>query len=271
MTKRIFGNISILLFINGFLLATLFYLHKEDVYEKDLFSAIVNKIKQELKTDNKDTFLIRSLAMTYELQRSRQSVFGDNFEDAKENSFFHSATTDLMTAYGACGSYSIVLARILKANNCKVKIGQMLVRGKFGGHIIVETEIYGKWVIIDPMFNLSFKRPDGKLADFKEVNKNWPYYSLQVPADYVQDYKYDGIRYANWTKIPVVLPTIKKILDFTLGKEKADAISIRPYFLRINHILFVLLLWFYIPLTAFTIWLYVKRKRAFNKSSLKNM
>ena len=58
------------------------------------------------------------------------------------------------------------------------------------------------------------------------------YYKPQLPAGYDMNYRYEDVRYSNWTKIPVVMPSIKKILDLTIGKTEADTISLRTYFLR---------------------------------------
>ncbi len=256
--KRIFTNLYFLFFLNGFVVASLLFFLKEDIYEKELFSSIAQKIRNDLGNENKDSFLLRSLHMAYELQVSRQPIFGAQPID-RESDFFHSATTDLMTAYGACGSYSIVLARILKANNCNVRIGQMKVNGKFGGHMVVETEINNKWIIVDPTFNVVFIKPDGGLANYKDVHNNWAFYKKQVPANYDTTYKYDGMRYANWDKVPIVLPTFKKLLDLTIGKEKADTLSLRPYLLRAYHILFMFGTFLYIILTVSTLWLIKKR------------
>ena len=267
MFRRIFTNLYLLFFMNGFMLAGLIYLRHEDMYERDLFTAIASKIKADLKTEDKDTFLIKSLQMAYNLQHNRQSIFGEaqSITGTDNNSILHSATEDLMAAKGACGSYSIVLARILKANACEVRIGQMKVNGIFGGHIVVETKIKNRWIIVDPSFNLYFKRPDGQLASFSDVSKNWDYYKQQVPPDYVADYKYEDIRYANWTKIPIIMPAIKKVLDITMGKDAADHFSIRPKIIRMHHFLFIICLWIYIPLCILMGWLLLKRRRILKK------
>ena len=46
---------------------------------------------------------------------------------------------DLMTAKGACGSFSMVLARILQGYQFPVRIAQMKSDGCFGSHIVVEV------------------------------------------------------------------------------------------------------------------------------------
>jgi hypothetical protein len=68
------------------------------------------------------------------------------------------------------------------------------------------------------------------------------------------------VRYSNWTKIPIVLPAIKKILDLTLGKQRADDISLRIYFLRKYNICFDIVLLFFMLVFSFTIIKLIKAK-----------
>ena len=234
---RIIRSTKFLLFFNGILFTTTLFVYSESAYEKKLFNSIVAKIRKEPNAINKDTFLLKALNMTFNLQNKRS----DFFDEANLSSFelFHSATSDLMTAYGACGSYSIVLARILKANNCKVRIGQMKVNEKFGGHILVETEINGHWVIVDPTYNLFFKNSNGKLISFNEVSKNWELYKQQVPPTYNPQYNYQDIRYTNWEKVPIVTPFLRNVLVLFWGEEKVSKLSLRSYFLRTYHLLFI--------------------------------
>ena len=46
MIRRVFGNLYFLTFLNGFLLASLFYFKMEANYEKELFQAIHTRYKQ---------------------------------------------------------------------------------------------------------------------------------------------------------------------------------------------------------------------------------
>ena len=263
MARKIIVNLYFLVFLNGFLFAGLIYLRQEDLYERDLFSAIVTKIKSDLKTNNKDTFLLRSLAMAYELQHNRQNIFGEqNIVGTDNNSILHSATEDLMAAKGSCGSYSLVLARILKSNACEVRIGQMKVNNIYGGHIVVETKINNRWIVVDPMYNVYFKNPDGSLASFKEVNQNWPYFSKQLPPGYPSSYKFEDIRYTNWDKIPILSTLTKKTINIVIGKEAADTFSLRPKIIRAHHFLFIGLTWVYGLLTLLIIWKFWKRRKA---------
>ncbi|WP_315819865.1 transglutaminase domain-containing protein [Paraflavitalea speifideaquila] len=125
-----------------------------------------------------------------------------------------------MTAQGACGSHAYVLARLLREMNVDVRIPQMTVKGQSAGHIIVEAKASYGWVVLDPLSNVYFRRLNGQLAGFNDVKNNWSYYQQQLPANYNMAYRYEGARYTNWDKIPVVMPLIKNIMYWTMGKEK---------------------------------------------------
>jgi hypothetical protein len=101
--------------------------------------------------------------------------------------------------------------------------------------MFVETKTEKGWIVLDPMFNLAFRDSSGKIAGFKDLQQNWDNYKSQVPADYKPEYSYRDVRYANWKKVPLLTPAIKSTLNFFIGKEKADHISIRPYLLRNYH------------------------------------
>jgi len=147
-----------------------------------------------------------------------------------------------MTGNGACGSYARVLARILQTAGVQVRIAEMEVNGLAGGHIIIEANTSSGWVVLDPLYDLYFTTPHGTLASFREVQKNWSFYKRQTPAHYNPAYRYEGVRYTNWNKIPVLLPMVKKILQGVLGKQKTDQLSLRIYFLQPYHLAFYSLL-----------------------------
>lgn len=231
--KSIHQNLHLLFTLNGILLAAVFFFGTESKYESELFTAITRKIKDSLpKNHSKEAFALKANQVAYQLEENRYTFFSEqNIAGIKAN-FFHPATYDLMTGNGACASYAAVLARILKANDIRVRIGQMQVNGLYGGHMFIEAELEDGWKVLDPMFALAFKKSNGQLAGFTDLQQNWEFYKPQTPANYKAEYSYRGVRYANWKKIPVVTPMIKASLDFFIGKEKADKISIRPYLLR---------------------------------------
>jgi hypothetical protein len=93
---------------------------------------------------------------------------------------------------------------------------------------------------------LYFRKPDGSLASFKDVQHDWNYYQQQLPADYIHEYSYADVRYTNWTKIPVLSPAVKKIFDATLGKQQTNDLSLRVFFIRKFRILYYFALAFYL-------------------------
>jgi hypothetical protein len=66
-------------------------------------------------------------------------------------------------------------------------------------------------------------------------------------------YNYAGVRYTNWTKIPVIMPAIKKVLDFT-APEFASTFSVRRYVLNVYRVYEVGLLSLWWPLTSCCAW-----------------
>jgi hypothetical protein len=261
MARRVFGNLYFLTFLNGFLLASLFYFKMEANYESELFHAIHSNISSKIKsTDSQDSVVLKVLHACHNLLGDRESIFKGNQFQGFESSLLEPASMDLMTARGACGSFSMVLARILQSYKFRVRVAQMKSDGVFAAHNLVEVLTDHGWVVLDPLFDVSFTKPSHELASFKDVKENWSFYKSQLPPGYNMDYDYEDVRYSNWTKIPIILPAIKKMLDLTLGKEKADGISLRTYFLRKYLLCFRLLLVVFVFVFSFTIVRLIKAK-----------
>ncbi|HVM88527.1 MAG TPA: hypothetical protein VMT76_10100 [Puia sp.] len=254
--RRIFGNLYFLFFLNGFLIASLFYLKTESNYESNLFKAIQKSIDKKLApTDTKDSMLVKIMRECSNILGNRLAVFTGTSSDLEgfKTDFLHPATVDLMTAKGACGSYSFVLARILQNYDFPVRIAQMKANGIFGAHNVVEVNINTQWVVLDPLFDTYFVKPGGKgLASFKDVKENWGYYSKQLPEGYDPAYYYQDVRYTNWDKVPVILPAVKKILTFFLGEERVKNMSLRVHFLRMYDFYFYVVLIIYLPVLLIT-------------------
>ena len=86
---------------------------------------------------------------------------------------------------------------------------------------------------MDPLFLLTFTNPKGEWASFTEVHNNWPYYKNQIQSNYNYNYNYNyqGIRYTNWSKVPVLGSIAYKIFELIKGKEIASTYSLRPVLL----------------------------------------
>jgi len=261
MIRRVFGNLYFLTFLNGFLLASLIYFRMEASYEKELFHAIHLDISNKISsTDSQDSVAAKAMHVCHNLMDTRGDVFkGSDFQGMKSG-MIDPTSFDLMTASGACGSYSMVLARVLQGYKFDVRIAQMKSNGSFAAHNIVEAKTNHGWVVLDPLFDTYFVNPTKKLASFSEVKDNWSYYKSQLPQGYDMNYRYEDVRYSNWSKIPILLPSFKKILDLTVGKDNADTISLRTYFLRKYVLCFDLFLIIFILVFSFTIRKLIKAK-----------
>ncbi|HEY2349459.1 MAG TPA: hypothetical protein VGH64_10595 [Puia sp.] len=261
MIRRIFGNLYFLTFLNGFLLASLIYFKMEASYEKELFYAIHSDIGNKISpNDSQDSVVAKAMHVCHNLMNTRGDVFkGSDFHGFKSG-MIDPTSFDLMTASGACGSYSIVLARVLQGYKFDVRIAQMKSNGIFAAHNIVEAKTDHGWVVLDPLFDAYFINPSKQLASFTEVKNNWNYYKSQLPPTYDMNYRYEDVRYSNWSKIPILFPSIKKILDLTVGKEMADTISLRTYFLRKYSLCFNVFLIIFIVVFSFTILKLIKAK-----------
>jgi hypothetical protein len=262
--KQLFRNLYFLMFLNGFLLASLFYFKMEDSYENNLFSVIKSSIDNQITPkDTKDSIVIKAMNACYQLMKDRAPTFGHTTSFGLEADLVHPASVDLMTTRGACGSYSQVLARMIQDFHYPLRLPQMKANGVYAAHNLVEVNTGNddnSWVVLDPTYNTYFVRPDGKLASFRDVQADWNYYQHQVPKNYDLSYHYEDVRYSNWTKIPVLLPGIKKLLDMTMGKEKADTFSMRMLFLHMYQLYLYITLLLYIPVLFFTLRIFVKTK-----------
>ena len=244
--KKIFLNTSILLFLNGLMLGLSLYFKLESNYEDSLFSGLVdNVIETTNPSKNLDSFFIGAMGLTHTLEINRQNIFKNNKPRGLKADFLRPAVVDLMTGNGACGSYATVLARLLKSAGYKVRIAQMQVNGINGGHIVVEAKKRSGWIVLDPLVNQYFKKPDGSLASFKDVQQNWSCYKKQTQPNYIQSYNYSGVRYTNWNKIPYIGATVRSIIKIFIGEEKTNEIALRSYLLRKYHFFFLITATFY--------------------------
>jgi hypothetical protein len=253
LLKKAFSNLYFLMFLNGFLLASLFYFRMQSSYENSLFASVKASIDKTIDpNDTRDSIAIKAMNACHYLMSNRANIFSDASPLATETELFRSASEDLMTTRGACGSYALVLARLLDTYGYPVRIAQMKAGGVFAAHNIVEVKAGLSWIVLDPTFNVSFIRPDGRLASFADVRQNWNFYVHQVPKDYKLSYRYEDVRYTNWGKIPVLLPAIKGLLNLTLGPRKTNVISLRTWFLKIYNTCFYGILLFYLPVVLLT-------------------
>ncbi len=239
---RLSGNLYFLCFITGLLLSLAIVGHLQNNYENNSFSTLSRKVVGQNRPMPEDSIFIRSMALSHQLL--------------------------------ACGSYSVVLCRILQNLHYNTRLLQMKVRDNQACHTVLEVQSSTGWVVLDPLYNLYFKRPDGRLASFDDVSHSWDsFYHAQAPANYNTRYDYAGARYTNWNSFPVVMPLLKRILGIFMEKERLAHFSLRVYFVKkymiLKYISLMLLIFAFSRLTGriFEIW---KRSRNRKANAIKS-
>lgn len=227
-------------FVAGFICCVMLYSKMEGNYQRQLFRSLHQGVQAGLVPANgPDSVMVKCMHFSHYLLERRGHLFENTEPDGLNPTLLQPVTVDLMTAKGACGSYSIVLANLLKTFGYKVRIAQMQVRGVFGGHIVVETNAGRGWVVLDPFYDLCFRRPGGHgLASFRDVQLDWTSYSAQAPSGYNPAYRYENVRYTNWHKIPILMPAAKQLLTLVLGREAANTFCLRVLVLNVNECMF---------------------------------
>ena len=254
------------LLLHVLFLLTIGFLYLEREHEDALYKNIIRATRLHHPETVNDTVYIRHLMRTINtMMYNRLAVFNNTEQLSIKNSLFQSVDADLVYGHGACGGFSKVLARSLELSGYDVRIGQMKVNGKYGGHIIVEVFLNQtqRWAVIDPLFLLTFpSKKDGSWADFTEIKQHWQqYYHRMVPAGYNPAYAYEDVRYTNWDKIPYAGKLIYNSLVFITNKNKADSISIRTLMLNMYAV------WLWIMLGCYLLFCIFSYRR-FQKQSV---
>jgi hypothetical protein len=200
--------------------------------ENQLYQLMVNQVvKPEMSSEQAALALLHT---THKLLMDRK-FWADWSTLGIRHRFLRGSDIELMVP-GSCGSHSLVLVKALQMAGFKARFCQMKVGETWGGHIVVEAEVEpGRWAVLGPMWDNSFRRPDGKLASFADVKKDWDFYSTQLPADYNRVYCYADVRYTNWNKIPVLMPVFHWVLALFVSQESLDGLCIRSYFTNIYY------------------------------------
>jgi hypothetical protein len=209
-------------------------------FEEEILGNLADHVRSVSPNQDPETLIVTALNVSNYLEARTTEVF--------QNKDFESLKVKLMStsfsAYnyggGACGSYTLFLARLLKNMGFKEKIIQLNVNGVWGGHITLGVESGNKLLLVDPLFNCSFKDSSGRLSDIHAVAKNWNVYKQQVPPNYNKDYNYQsGWRFTNWDKFGFLSRSMYKVGAFIFGKTKMDNLSVHYYYLGLSRIYFI--------------------------------
>jgi len=226
--------------LHGFLLAIVFFLLIMSAHEDSMYDQIVDSVISDGLSDQE--IAIRLVDMTHTLLEDNHAVLASSPVNSLRHKLFNSSDIQLVSPKGNCGSYAHVLARLLQRADFKVRIAQMeCSNGEVGCHIMVDALIDGRFVALDGMYGLHFVKESGELATYYEVGRDWKNYSKQLPANYPKSFDYYGVRYANWNKVPVIMPFFKRVLKLFIGNS-VEELSIRPYFLNLYKA-YLILIW----------------------------
>jgi hypothetical protein len=151
-----------------------------------------------------------------------------------EPGLFWSSDEHLIEPSGACASYTQVLAKALETIDYPIRKVGLSKGTQRGIHHVLETYVEGRWVLMDCMSNLAFRRADGHLASAAEVHANWEYYRSQTPPDYNPDYDYSTYYYTNWQKLPVLGAIVEGIPPLHRWME-AHGVSVWFLLLDVNQ------------------------------------
>ena len=184
------------------LIVAIVFARREDV-TVDAILAPSAKVEASLGAEGREDRAVQAMHAVHELLWPRlksleASGVGSDF-------WFRSTYSHLMAPTGHCGSFSHVLARLLQRNGFDVKMGQMLVDGVWGAHIIVVVQIDDRLIALDPYFDVAFRRKDGRLASLDEIGSGWAEFRTQCPTDYNFAYRYESVRFTNWRGVPMDL------------------------------------------------------------------
>ena len=233
-------------------------------HENNLYRNI-GRMAQIQASSKADTAVVQE-AMTSinATMQTRSAIFQGKEQLSWKQSVFKSADIHLMYGSGACGGYSMVLARTLQALGYEVRIGQLkIIKGVWGGHIIIEyySNLLHKWVMIDPLFQFIPRTKGGNMASIQYLAKNWSDFEAQMPEDFKNQYRYNDVRYTNWDKFGGIAKPYYGLAKLFMGKAYADTICLRMYGLSTFPLLFWSIEVAYLSLFVFGFFRYRRKRR----------
>jgi hypothetical protein len=232
-------GISLAVGVNGLL---------ESQFENEILSNIAEKITEKTEGQSEENQIDTAIALCYELQASRSEILGGDIYHSFKATNFRSSLQSFYIGTGACGYYSLFAARVFQKLGYKPKIVQQRVNNRWGAHITVALPLKSgeKMILVDPLFKHTFRDSQNHLSTLHDVKAHWgTYYSKHTPANYSPSYNYQqGWRHTNWDKYGVVSRSVYKILTFSMGKNRTDALSLRMWIIDAYRVQSVLALLF---------------------------
>ncbi len=202
-------------------------------FENEILYNIAQKVKDRTKGLSEEDQIDSTIALCHYLQVRRSEILGGGTYHSFKATNFKSSLQSFYIGTGACGYYSLFAARVFQKLGYSPRVLQQRVNERWGGHITLSIQLKssGQWILVDPLFKHSFRDTQNHLSSLHDVRAHWnSYYSKHTPADYNPSYNYQqGWRHTNWDKYGVLSRAVYKVLIFTIGKDKTDAMSLRMW------------------------------------------
>ncbi len=206
-------------------------------FEEEILDALARHVKATCSQQDPEDLIICAMNTAAFVEERNSEVLGK----ANFNSLKVKLMSSSFVAYnyngGACGGYTLFLARLLKKIGFKEKVVQLKVNGIWGGHMALGIEKQNKLLLIDPFFNYAFKDSTGHLCDINEIAKNWhTFHSNHLPQGYDKKFNYQsGWRFTNWDKFGFVSRSFYYTGIFIWGRSKMDNLSMRYWLLGLSR------------------------------------
>ena len=227
----------------------------ESQFENEILSNVAISINEKTKGMGEEDKVETALNLCHYLQIRRSEILGTRTYTSIKASNFRSSLQSFYIGTGACGYYSLFAARVFQKLGYAPRVVQQRVENRWGAHItlVIPLKSSGKWILLDPLFKHSFRDTHNHLSSIHDIKSQWnTYYAKHTPKNYNPLYNYQqGWRHTNWDKFGVVSRAVYKILVFTIGKDKTDALSFRMWIIdayRIQAIVAFLFSGFFIGL-----------------------
>ena len=205
----------------------------ESQFENEILRNVALSIDEKTKGMGEEDKIEATVNLCHYLQVRRSEILGGRTYTSFKATNFRSSLQSFYIGTGACGYYSLFAARVFQKLGYAPRVVQQRVENRWGGHITLALPLKsnGKWILVDPLFKHSFRDTQNHLSSLNDVRAHWnSYYSKHTPSDYNPSYNYQqGWRHTNWDKYGVVSRAVYKVLAFTIGKDKTDAMSLRMW------------------------------------------
>ncbi len=128
---------------------------------------------------------------------------------------------------GPCGSRSRVVVAMLQRRHVRSRLLLLLDDQGRSIHTVVEAWIKGRWAVADPTFGIVYKHPDGSYATALELQRDSTLLHAHTSPlpEYPAAYDYLSMSHVNWHKIPVLMPTLERVLVAMLGSDRVKEIA----------------------------------------------